>query len=247
MGDDRRPARALPPVSPDVTSSVIAIDGPAGTGKSTTAREVASRLGWRYIDSGAFYRVAALLALRHGLDLAVPSDRGRLRDALEATDIGQEVVGGIPHVRLEGEDVTVEIRTPAVTAIVSRVADDPELREIVNSGLRLQVGDSPAVIDGRDIGTVVFPDAFLKVFLVASLEERARRRVAEAEPGRTGDPAALASYAQSLAERDRRDRERPVAPLRPAEDALHLDTSDLDFDSQVARVVRAARERLACL
>lgn len=223
---------------------MIAIDGPAGTGKSTTAREVASRLGWRYVDSGAFYRVAALLALRHDLDLAAPADRARLREALEGADTRQEVVGGALHVQLDGEDVSVEIRTPVVTAIVSRVAEDPELREIVNVGLRGQVADGPAVIDGRDIGTVVFPDAFLKVFLLASLEERARRRVAEAEPGREGDPAVLASYAQSLAERDRRDRERDVAPLRPADGALHLDTSDLDFDTQVARVVRAARERM---
>lgn len=226
-----------------MTMPVIAIDGPAGTGKSTTAREVASRLGWRYIDSGAFYRVAALLALRHALDLAVPADRGRLRDALEAADIRQEVVGGVSHVALEGEDVSVEVRTPAITAIVSRVADDPELREIVNSGLRRQVGDRPAVIDGRDIGTVVFPDAILKVFLVASLEERARRRMAEAEPARPADAATLASYAQSLAERDRQDREREVGALKPAEDALHLDTSELDIPTQVARVVRLARER----
>lgn len=229
-----------------MSACVLAIDGPAGTGKSTTAREVARRLGWRYVDSGAFYRVAALLALRHGLDLADDADRARLRQALDGARIEQEVVGGASHIRLDGEDVSVEIRTPAVTAIVSRVADDPALREIVNAGLRGQVGDGPVVIDGRDIGTVVFPDALLKVFLVASLEERARRRVAEAEPGRAADPVVLASYAQSLAERDRRDRERSVAPLRAAKDALHLDTSDLDFGTQVARVVLAARERLAC-
>jgi cytidylate kinase len=229
-----------------MTARVIAIDGPAGTGKSTTAREVARRLGWRYVDSGAFYRVAALLALRHGIDLADPGDRARLRQALEGAEIEQDVVGGTSHIRLGGEDVSVEIRTIAVTAIVSRVADDPALREIVNAGLRAKVGEGPAVIDGRDIGTVVFPDALLKVFLDASLEERARRRVAEAEPARAADPVALASYAQSLAERDRRDRERSVAPLRAAEDALHIDTSGLDFDSQVARVVLATRERLAC-
>ena len=227
-----------------MTARVIAIDGPAGTGKSSTAREVARRLGWRYVDSGAFYRVAALLALRHGLDLADTADRARLRQVLEGADIEQEVVGGVSRIRLEGEDVSIEIRTPAVTAIVSRVAEDPELRQIVNAGLRGQVGEGPTVIDGRDIGTVVFPDAFLKVFLVATLDERARRRVAEAEPARARDPVALASYAQSLAERDFRDRERSVAPLRPAADALHLDTSDLDFDTQVARVVRAARERI---
>ena len=224
---------------------MIAIDGPAGTGKSTTAREVASRLGWRYIDSGAYYRVAALLALRHDLDLDTTAARSRLREGLEEADIRQEVVGGALHVTLDGEDVSLEIRMPAVTAIVSRVADDPELREIVNAGLRRQVGGGPAVIDGRDIGTVVFPDAFLKVFLVASIEERARRRLAEAEPARVGDAATLASYAQSLAERDRQDRERQVAPMLPAEDALHLDTSDLDVATQVARVVRLARERWA--
>jgi cytidylate kinase len=228
-----------------VTSPVIAIDGPAGTGKSTTAREVASRLGWRYIDSGAYYRVAALLALRHDLDLDTTAARSRLREGLEEADIRQEVVGGALHVTLDGEDVSLEIRMPAVTAIVSRVADDPELREIVNAGLRRQVGGGPAVIDGRDIGTVVFPDAFLKVVLVASIEERARRRLAEAEPARVGDAATLASYAQSLAERDRQDRERQVAPMLPAEDALHLDTSDLDVATQVARVVRLARERWA--
>ena len=227
-----------------MTARIIAIDGPAGTGKSTTAREVARRLGWRYVDSGAFYRVAALLALRHGLGLADPADRARLRQALEEAEIEQEVLGGASHTRLAGEDVSVEIRTPAVTAIVSRVADDPALREIVNAGLRTQVGEGPAVIDGRDIGTVVFPEAFLKVYLDATLEERARRRVAEAEPARAADPVALASYAQSLAERDRRDRERSVAPLRAAEDALRLDTSGLDFDTQVARVVRAARDRI---
>jgi len=222
---------------------VVAIDGPAGTGKSTTAREVAGRLRWRYFDSGAFYRAAALLALRLGLDLAAPADRARLRTALRDADLEQELVGGASRVWLEGEDVSVEIRTPVVTAIVSRVADDPELREVVNVELRQRVGERPAVIDGRDIGTVVFPDAFLKVFLVASLEERARRRVAEVEPERANDPAVLASYAQSLAERDRQDEERAVGALKPAADALHIDTSGLDIATQVARVVRAARDR----
>lgn len=222
---------------------VVAIDGPAGTGKSTTARQVARSLGWRYIDSGVFYRVAALLALRLDLDLTAPADRGRLRAALRAADIDQELVGSDCRVRVEGEDVSREIRTPAVTAIVSHVAVDPELREIVNAELRERVGEGPAVLDGRDIGTVVFPDAFLKVFLVASLEERARRRVAETEPAAADDAEVRARYARSLAERDRRDAERAVAPLRPAADAIHVDTSDLDIATQVAIVVRAARER----
>ena len=223
---------------------VLAIDGPAGTGKSTTARHVARRLGWRHVDSGAFYRVAALLALRLDLDLASGADRARLRGALESAEVDFHEVGGRLHTRLDGEDVTDVIRLAAVTRIVSRVADDPGLREVVNAGLRARVGDAPAVVDGRDIGSVVFPDAFLKVYLDASPEVRARRRAREAEPPeRAGDPSVLASYEQSLTERDRADRERPVAPLAAAPDAVHLDTSELEIDTQVARVVHLATGR----
>lgn len=228
-----------------MTVPVVAIDGPAGTGKSTTARYVAHELGWRHVDSGAFYRVAALLALRAGADLEDGEDRVALRTALAATRIEQRMVGGRLHTALDGEDVTDAIRSPAVTRIVSRVASDPGLRELVNAGLRDRVGDEPAVIDGRDIGSVVFPDAVLKVYLEASLAERARRRAAEAEPPeRAGDPAVLASYEQSLAERDRSDRSRAAAPLVAAPDAVRVDTSDLDIDTQVARVLHLVRERL---
>ncbi|MDX1660905.1 MAG: (d)CMP kinase [Gemmatimonadota bacterium] len=227
-----------------MTTPVLAIDGPAGTGKSTTARSVARELDWTYVDSGAFYRVAALLALRAHADLGADSDRAALRDALAEATIEQRVVGGRLHTTIDGEDVTDAIRSPAVTRIVSRVADDPGLREIVNDGIRNRVGREPAVVDGRDIGSVVFPDAVLKVFLEASLEERARRRAREAEPPeRADDPSVLASYAESLAERDRRDREREVGALAAAADAVHLDTSDLDIDTQVARVLQMVRER----
>lgn len=227
-----------------MTTPVVAIDGPAGTGKSTTARSVARELGWTYIDSGAFYRVAALLALRAHAELDAPDDRARLRDAIAGARIEQRVVGGRLHTTLDEQDVTDAIRSPAVTRIVSRVADDPDLREIVNDGIRGRVGKEPAVIDGRDIGSVVFPDAVLKVFLDASLEERARRRAREAEPPeRAEDPSVLASYEESLAERDRRDREREVGALAAAPDAVHVDTSDLDIDTQVARVLQMVRER----
>lgn len=223
--------------------SVIAIDGPAGTGKSTTARRVARALGWRYIDSGAFYRVAALMALRAGLD-GVDLDRHALRDLLAAARIEPETVGGRFHMRLDGTDVTDSIRSAAVTGIVARVADDPELRAIVNAALRRRVGEGPAVVDGRDIGSVVFPDAALKVYLDASIEERARRRALEEEPPeRVEDPAVLASHAERIAERDRADRSRRSGALVVAPDAVHVDTTDLDLDTQVARVLRLARER----
>lgn len=217
---------------------VIAIDGPAGSGKSTTAREVAARLRWPYVDSGAFYRVAALLALRNDYELERPEDRAELRERLGRAEIEQHMTGGTLHTRLEGEDVTHEIRSRAVTRTASRVASDPGLRVIVNAGLRARVGGGPAVVDGRDIGTAVFPDAFLKVYLDASLAERARRRALEAEgEERAGDPAVVASYEQSLAERDRADIERASAPLAVAPDAVRLDTTDLDMETQVARVL----------
>lgn len=226
-----------------MSSPVVAIDGPAGTGKSTTAREVARRLGWRYVDSGAFYRVAALIALREGIDLEDEADRARLRDELASSETEQELSGGRVHTRLDGEDVTDTIRLPAVTRIVSRVADDPDLREIVNEALRDRVDGEPAVVDGRDIGTVVFPDAFLKVYLDASLVERARRRAREAEPERAEDPSVLASYEQSLAERDRADRARPTGALSMAPDAVRIDTSDIDVETTVARVIHRISER----
>ncbi|MGH7542620.1 MAG: (d)CMP kinase [Gemmatimonadota bacterium] len=223
---------------------VLAIDGPAGSGKSTTARETALRLGWPYVDSGAFYRAAALLSLRHGLDLGRPADRAGLRRRLESAEIRQRMVGGALHVDLDGEDVTHMIRSRAVTRAVSTVAADPDLRRIVDAAIRERVGDGPAVVDGRDIGTAVFPDAFLKVYVEATLAERARRRALEAEgPERAADPAVLASYEESLAGRDRADSERLSAPLTVAPDAVRLDTTDLDVETQVARVLALLRAR----
>ena len=225
-----------------MTRRVLAIDGPAGSGKSTTARETAIRLGWPYLDSGAFYRVAALLSLRDALDLGRPADRAELRRRLESARIRQRMVGGALHVDLDGEDVTHEIRSRAVTRAVSAVAADSDLRGVVNAAIRERVGKGPAVVDGRDIGTAVFPDAFLKVYVDATLPERARRRALEAEGReRARDPAVLASYEQSLAGRDRADSERSSAPLTVAPDAVRLDTTELDVETQVARVLALVR------
>lgn len=227
-----------------MTVPVIAIDGPAGTGKSTTAREVARRLGWRYVDSGAFYRVAALLARREGLDLEREADRVRLRAAMADAVVQPEVTADAVRTRLDGEDVTAALRAPDVTRIVARVADDPALREIVNAGIRARVGKEPAVVDGRDIGSVVFPDALLKVYLDASLDERARRRAREVEPpGRAEEPDVLARYAESLADRDRADRTRAIGRLVATPGAVTIDTSGIGLDRQVETVVRLAVER----
>jgi cytidylate kinase len=227
-----------------VTRRVLAIDGPAGSGKSTTARETAIRLGWPYVDSGAYYRIAALLSLRRSLDPERPADLTELGRRLESARIRLGMVGGALHVELDGEDVTHEIRSRAVTRVVSAIAAEPDLRRVVNAAIRARVGDGPAVVDGRDIGTAVFPDAFLKVYVDASLAERARRRALEAEsPERAGDPAVLASYEESLAGRDRADSERATAPLAVAPDAVRIDTTDLDVETQVARVLALVRSR----
>jgi len=228
-----------------VNAPIIAIDGPAGTGKSSTAQGVASALQWAYVDSGSFYRAAALLALRYDVDLEDAPGRATLRDRLGNARIDQRMVGGRLRTWLNGTDITDAIRSAAVTRTVSRVAEDPSVRSIVNQDLRRRVGDNPAVVDGRDIGTVVFPDAFLKIYLVASLEERARRRASELEPEEQKlDAPLLASYAQGLAERDRQDQERTEAPLAAADDAVRLDTTNLDLEAQIGRVVRMARDRM---
>lgn len=208
---------------------VIAIDGPAGAGKSTVARAVARELGFTYLDSGAMYRCVALAVSRTGAD---PDDGDAAGEVAERVRI--EFDDG--RVSLDGEDVSAAIRTPEVSALASRVSVHPRVREALVAEQRRLIASGRYVAEGRDIGTVVSPDAPLKVFLGASDEERARRRAAE-----TGEPFEEVLRAQR--ERDRRDREREHAPLRPAEDAVELDTTGLPVEEVVARVVELARER----
>jgi cytidylate kinase len=218
-------------------SRVLAIDGPAGSGKSTTARAVADRLGLAHLDSGALYRAATLAALDAGGELSgqrVVAQAGSLLVRLSLTS------GGF-RPELAGVDVSAEIRSDRVTARVSEVSAMPEVREWVNRALREATSLHPrgVVMDGRDIGTVVFPDAAVKVFLTAHNTERARRRLLQ--DGCETDPDSVAEAAAKLERRDEYDSTRAVAPLVRAADAAVVDTTDLSFEEQVERIVALAR------
>jgi cytidylate kinase len=208
---------------------VIAIDGPAGAGKSTVARGVAGELGFTYLDSGAMYRCVALAALQGGVDLDDGEALGALAEGLEIDFEGRCVL-------LDGEEVSDEIRTPEVSAAASRVSVHPRVREALVARQRQLIAAGDYVAEGRDIGTIVSPEAPLKVFLTASDEERARRRAAESAED---VEAVLAAQRQ----RDARDTEREHGALRVAADAVELDTTGLTQDEVVARVVALAHER----
>ena len=208
---------------------VIAIDGPAGAGKSTVARGVADALGFTYLDSGAMYRSVALAALRAAVDLDDGAALGELARRLEIELEGRRVQVG-------GEDVTEAIREPEVSAAASRVSVHPEVRSAMVEQQRRMIASGRYVAEGRDIGTVVSPDAPLKVFLTATYEERGRRRAAE-----TGEP--VADVLAAIAERDDRDREREHGALRVADDAFEVDTTGRTVDDVIAGVVELARER----
>lgn len=219
---------------------VVAIDGPAASGKSSTAQAVAQALGWAHLDSGALYRA---------LTLAVLDNLGAERSPQRVVALAEELpvrlvlsgAGFVPEVA--GVDVAAAIRGERVTAHVSAVAAIPEVRVWANAQQRRAVAEHPAgvVVDGRDIGTVVFADAPVKVFLTATPDERARRRITQR--GEALDERRLARESQALAARDTADSSRPVAPLKPAADAVLLDTTHLTLDEQVRRIVALARAR----
>jgi cytidylate kinase len=221
-----------------MTSSVIAIDGPAGSGKSTTASAVAARLGLPHVESGALYRALTLAALDAGTEFGgqrLVALARSLPVRLHVTDTGFRA-------EVAGTDVSGPIRSERVTERVSELSAIPEVREWVNEELRAAVARHPrgAVLDGRDIGTVVFPDAALKIFLVARPAQRALRRLRQ--EGRAADDAAVAREVRELERRDRLDSTRAVAPLSQAADAVVIDTSDLSFEEQVQAIVERARD-----
>ncbi|HTQ67625.1 MAG TPA: (d)CMP kinase [Solirubrobacteraceae bacterium] len=207
---------------------LVAIDGPAGAGKSTVARALADELGFSYLDSGALYRSVALLALQ-----APQADPAQL--AREARiEFDERSGAGRSRVLLDGRDVTSAIRAPEVAAAASRVAAEPAVRAALLEKQRALLACGDWVAEGRDIGTVVAPGAELKVFLTAGERERARRRAVE----QGEDPDAVLA---ELAARDERDRSREVAPLKPARDAVQIDTSSLTAEEVMARVATLAR------
>ena len=208
---------------------VIAIDGPAGAGKSTVARAVADALGLTYLDSGAMYRCVALTALRAGIDVDHSSAVGNLAREIRIEFRGDRVV-------LDGADVTDEIRAADVTTAASRVSVHPEVRAAMVARQRALIATGDYAAEGRDIGTVVSPDAPLKVFLTAEPDERARRRAAD-----SGEPVDAVLAAQQA--RDARDRDREHGALRPADDSVEIDTTGLDVPQVTERVVALARDR----
>jgi len=227
---------------------VIAIDGPAASGKSSTAALVARRLGWAHLDSGALYRAVTLAVLdnlrEQGAGSGEPWSPQRIVELVEELPVRLVLVEDVFRPEVAGVDVEEAIRTERVTRRVSEVAAIREVRHWVNVQQREAVlGHAVGVVvDGRDIGTVVFPDAPVKVFLTASPEERARRRLAQ-RGGRI-DPDELRREAQTLAARDLADSTRPVAPMKPAADARLLDTTRMGLEEQVQQVLALARERL---
>jgi cytidylate kinase len=209
---------------------IITIDGPAASGKSTIARKLAERLGFRYVNSGNYYRAYTCAIIRDGVDLA---DADRLKELLAHARIEERG----DRLLLEGVDVSETIRGPRVTSLVSPVAKLPRVRDCVNDELRRVASRYNCVVEGRDIGTVVFPDACLKVFLVASIEERARRRQRDFEA--MGVPSDFGELVQDIERRDGIDSTRETAPLKCSDDALVIDSTAVSIDG-VVESIRAA-------
>lgn len=213
---------------------VIALDGPSGVGKSTTAKAVAQALGWQYLDTGAMYRATALALRRAGASM---DDREAVERVLASLRIRQQGTREF----LGDEDVSEAIRTPEVSRMVTPVSADARVREVLVEQQRALAQEGGWVVDGRDIGTVVFPDACCKVFLTASVEVRARRRTLELEA--KGTPQPFAEVAADIERRDHADSTRAVAPLRKAEDAVELDSGAMSLDQVVAWIVDLHRNR----
>ena len=215
---------------------IVAIDGPAGAGKTTIAERLAKRLGWLRIDTGAMYRAVALKALRHHVPL---DDPDQLAQLARSCQIEFEPSSG--RVLLDGEDVTEAIRQADVSQAASTVASHEAVRKVLVEKQRELAAGRNVIMEGRDIGTVVFPNADLKIFLDASAEVRARRRLHDLKPHHP--QLSLREVFEQLRQRDERDRNRAVAPLRPAPDAIRLDTTNLTIEQVEELILKLIQER----
>lgn len=223
--------------NPSGAGIVIPVDGPAGSGKSTMARAIADRLGWDYLETGALYRAVGLKVLEAGGDPDDPEEAARQAQSLRFQSVQ---VGGEWKNLLDGRDASQVLREERVSDAASRVSSLPKVRAAVLDFQRSYGRERGAILDGRDIGTVVFPEARLKFFLDADIEVRIGRRFEELEKkGISFDPERLAA---DLRERDRRDREREIAPLKPAQDAEIIDTSQMPIDQVLALMLEKVRE-----
>ena len=217
---------------------IIAIDGPSAAGKSTLAKRLAQDLGFTYLDTGGMYRALALKVLREGIDI---SNDGSVTELIGRTDIDLVATDGKLKVLLDGEDVSHEIRTPEVSQMASKAS---ALKVVRRWMLVLQRGfgrRGNVVAEGRDIGTVVFPDAEVKIYLDATVQERARRRVEELR--KAGRQVSLDETLREMGERDKRDSERDLAPLRKANDAIAIDCTSLDAEALAQRVMQQIRKK----
>jgi CMP/dCMP kinase len=215
---------------------IVAIDGPSGAGKSTLAKRIAKDLRFTYLDTGAIYRALALKILRRGVDL---NDTAALSAMVNDTEIDLRETNGQLHVFLDGEDVSPSIRTPEVSQMASKVSALARVRQRLLDLQRALGRRGDIVAEGRDIGTVVFPDANVKIYLDASIEERARRRCDELRAA--GRDVSLTETIREMEERDKRDSERDIAPLRRADDAVALDSSGLTADGVAEKVLQLIR------
>lgn len=220
-------------VEQEDNAAVITIDGPSGSGKGTISRLLANKLGWHFLDSGALYRLVGVAARNHAISFDDEAALATLAAHLDVEFIADEEVGET-RIFLEGEEVSGVIRSEGAGNDASRVAAVQAVRDALYQRQRAFLRPPGLIADGRDMGTVIFPDARLKIFLTASLEERARRRYKQLKE--KGLDANLSALFDELAERDERDRNRSAAPLVPAADAVIIDTSDMDIDAVVAEV-----------
>ena len=218
----------------------IAIDGPGGAGKSTVARAVAKQLGFIYVDTGAIYRAIGLKFVRTGKSIT----NENIISVLPGTELSLTHIDGEQHIIIDGEDVSSLIRTQEISSAASKVSAVPEVRAFLLDLQRDIARKNNVIMDGRDVGTVILPNAEVKIFLTANVEIRARRRHRELMAKGLETPDTFERVLKEVAERDKADSERATAPLKPAEDAVLVDTSDMDFEQSVQTVINIIRRKV---